>query len=44
MVSARTGPSEGRATIIVYALSVGLVMLAWFYLLSFPAMWTTEWF
>jgi hypothetical protein len=36
--------AKGKATIIVYALSVGLVMLAWFYLLSLPAMWTTEWF
>jgi hypothetical protein len=36
--------AKGKATIIVCALSVVLVMLAWFYLLSLPAMWTTEWF
>ena len=36
--------AKGKAIIIAYALSVILVMLAWFYLLSLPAMWITEWF
>jgi hypothetical protein len=36
--------AKGKAIIIAYALGVVLVMLAWFYLLSLPAMWTTEWF
>lgn len=34
---------KGKAIIIAYALSAILVMLAWFYLLSLPAMWITEW-
>jgi hypothetical protein len=35
--------AKGKAIIIAYALSVILVMLAWFYLLSLPAIWITEW-
>jgi hypothetical protein len=34
--------AKGKAIIIAYALGVVLVMLAWFYVLSLPAMWTTE--
>ena len=36
--------AKGKAIIIVFVLSVILVMLAWFYLLSLPAMRITEWF
>jgi hypothetical protein len=35
--------AKGKAITIAYALGVVLVMLAWFYLLSFHTMWTTEW-
>ncbi|MEH2546807.1 hypothetical protein V1283_003452 [Bradyrhizobium sp. AZCC 2262] len=35
--------ARGKAIIIVYFLSAILVMLAWFYLLSLPAMRITEW-
>jgi hypothetical protein len=35
--------ARGKAIIIVYVLSAILVMLAWFYLLSLPAMRITEW-
>jgi hypothetical protein len=35
--------AKGKAIIIVYALSAILVMLAWFYLLSLPVTWITEW-
>jgi hypothetical protein len=36
--------AKGKAVTIAFASSVVLVMLAWFYLLSLPAMWTTKWF
>jgi hypothetical protein len=36
--------AKGKAIIIAYALGVVLVMLAWFYVLSLPVMWATEWF
>jgi hypothetical protein len=35
--------AKGKTIIIVYAVSAILVMLAWFYLLSLPAMRITEW-
>jgi hypothetical protein len=35
--------ARGKAIIIVYVLGAILVMLAWFYLLSLPAMRITEW-
>jgi hypothetical protein len=35
--------AKGKAIIIVYVLSAILAMLAWFYLLSLPAMRITEW-
>jgi hypothetical protein len=35
--------AKGKAIIIAYALGAVLVMLAWFYVLSLPVIWT-EWF
>jgi hypothetical protein len=35
--------AKGKVAITAYALGVGLVMAAWFYVLGLPAIWT-EWF